>query len=74
LVQLAQRIDGRQQTLDRASDLARRYDAYMQIELSVFTRAPSHQYYRNQSILIDNTGRVLATYEKTACSACQDAM
>ena len=57
--------EDRQQTLDRASDLARRYDAYLQIELSVFTRAPTHHYYRNQSILIDNAGRVLATYEKT---------
>ena len=57
--------EDRQQTLDRASDLAKRYDAYMQIELSVFTRAPTHHYFRNQSILIDNTGRMLATYEKT---------
>jgi predicted amidohydrolase len=31
----------------------------------VFTRAPTRHYYRNQSILIDNTGRILATYEKT---------
>ncbi len=57
--------EDRQQTLDRASDLARRYDAYLQIELSVFTRAPTRHYFRNQSILIDNTGRILATYEKT---------
>ena len=45
--------------------MARRYDAYLQIELSVFTRAPTRHYFRNQSILIDNTGRILATYEKT---------
>jgi len=57
--------EDRQQTLDRASDLARRYNAYMQIELSVFTRAPTRHYYRNQSILINNAGRILATYEKT---------
>jgi apolipoprotein N-acyltransferase len=57
--------EDRRQTLDRASDLAKRYDAYMQIGLGVFTRAPTHHYFRNQSILIDNTGRVLATYEKT---------
>ncbi|MFZ0245420.1 MAG: nitrilase-related carbon-nitrogen hydrolase [Candidatus Binatus sp.] len=57
--------EDRQQTLDRASDLARRYDAYMQVEVSVFTRASTHHYYRNQSILIDNTGQILATYEKT---------
>lgn len=57
--------EDRQQTLNRVSDLARRYDAYLQIELNVFTRAPTHHYFLNQSILIDNTGRVLATYEKT---------
>jgi apolipoprotein N-acyltransferase len=57
--------EDRQQTLDRASDLAKRYDAYIQVWLAVFTRAPTHHYYLNQSILIDNAGRIRATYTKT---------
>ena len=57
--------EDKQQALDRASDLAKRYDAFMQIWLAVFTRAPTHHYYLNQSILIDNAGRIRATYTKT---------
>jgi apolipoprotein N-acyltransferase len=57
--------EDRQQALDRATDLAKRYDAFMQMWLSVFTRAPTHHYYLNQSILIDNAGRIRATYTKT---------
>ena len=57
--------EDRRQALDRASALARRYDAFMQIGLGVFTRAPTRHYFLNHSILIDNTGRILATYDKT---------
>ena len=57
--------EDRRQVLDRASDLARRYNAFMQIWLAVFTRAPTHHYLLNQSILIDNEGRIRATYTKT---------
>jgi apolipoprotein N-acyltransferase len=51
--------------IDRAAALARRYGAYLQITLGVVTRAPSLPYLRNESIIIDDTGRVLATYEKS---------
>ena len=57
--------EDRQQALDRASDLARRYGAIMQVGLGVFTRAPTRLYFLNQSILIDNAGRIRATYNKT---------
>jgi apolipoprotein N-acyltransferase len=57
--------EDRQQALDRASDLARRYDAIVQVGLAVFTRAATHHYFLNQSILIDNAGRIRATYTKT---------
>ena len=56
--------EDKQRALDRASDLAKRYDAFMQIWLAVFTRAPS-TLVSNQSILIDNAGRIRATYTKT---------
>jgi apolipoprotein N-acyltransferase len=51
--------------LDQAATLAKRYGAYLQISLEVFTRTPSLPYLRNQSILIDPSGQVLWTYDKT---------
>jgi len=54
-----------QDLLDRAAALARQYDAYLQISPFVFTRAPKWPYVRNQSILIDNAGHTVWTYEKT---------
>jgi apolipoprotein N-acyltransferase len=51
--------------LDRASALAKRYDAVMQMGLNVFTRAATRRFLRNQSILIDASGTILATYDKT---------
>jgi apolipoprotein N-acyltransferase len=51
--------------LEQAASLARHYAAYLQISLEVFTRTPNLPYLRNQSILIDPSGRVLWTYDKT---------
>lgn len=51
--------------LERAAALAKRYKAYLQVSIEVFTRTPSLPYLRNQSILIDPTGQVLWTYDKT---------
>ena len=49
----------------RASALARHYDAYPEIWLGVFTRTRSLPYFRNEAILIDSTGKVVWTFEKT---------
>ena len=51
--------------LEQAADLAKRYGAYLQISLEVFTRTLNLPYLRNQSILIDPTGRILWSYDKT---------
>jgi apolipoprotein N-acyltransferase len=52
-------------TLDRALALARQYDPYLEISLGVLTRTPSWPFIRNQAILIDPTGTVVWTYDKT---------
>jgi apolipoprotein N-acyltransferase len=52
-------------TLARASALADRYHAYLQIELEVYARTTRLPYLRNESILIDDTGHIVATYEKS---------
>ena len=57
--------EDRQQVLDRASALAKTHDAFMQVSLGVFTRTQSMPYFLNQSILIDNAGRIVWTYEKS---------
>jgi len=54
-----------QSTLDRASSLARQYDAYLQVALGVFTRTEKLPYLFDRSILIDNTGKILWKYDKT---------
>ena len=51
--------------LDRASALARQYGANLEISLLVATRAEAWPYLRNQSILIDASGAVAWTYDKT---------
>jgi apolipoprotein N-acyltransferase len=51
--------------LGQAVALAKRYNAYLQISLEVFTHAPGLPYLRDQSILIDPSGQILWTYDKT---------
>ena len=57
--------EDRQGLLDRAAALAKQNNAYMQISLGVFTRTTTMPYFLNQSILIDNSGNIVWTYEKT---------
>jgi apolipoprotein N-acyltransferase len=57
--------EDKQDALTRASALARQYDAYLQISLGVFTRTEKLPYLLDQSILIDNTGRMVWSYDKT---------
>jgi apolipoprotein N-acyltransferase len=57
--------EDRQEVLDKSADLARRFEAYLQISLEVFTRTPKLPYLRDQSILIGPSGSVLWTYDKT---------
>jgi apolipoprotein N-acyltransferase len=54
-----------QPTLDRVAALARQYDAYIQVSIGLLTRTPSQYFVRNQSILVDPTGTLLWTYDKT---------
>jgi apolipoprotein N-acyltransferase len=51
--------------LDRVSALAKQYDAYIQVGLWVPTRTSARAYVHNQVVLIDNTGRVVWTYDKS---------
>jgi apolipoprotein N-acyltransferase len=57
--------EDRQSTLDRVAALAREYDAYLQVSLGVLTRTQAQHFIRNQSILVDNTGAIRWTYDKT---------
>jgi apolipoprotein N-acyltransferase len=57
--------EDKQQTLDRVAALAKQYNAYLQVSLEVLTRTPLQHFVHNQSILVDNTGTVLWTYDKT---------
>jgi apolipoprotein N-acyltransferase len=57
--------EDKQQTLDRVAALAKKYDAYIQVSLGVLTRSKAQHFVLNQSILVDNTGAVRWTYEKT---------
>ena len=52
-------------TLDRLAALARQYDAYIQVSIGLLTRTQSQYFVRNQSILVDQTGTILWTYDKT---------
>jgi len=57
--------EDRQELLDRAATLAKQYGAFMQIALGVFTRSRELPYYLDQSILIDDTGKIAWTYDKS---------
>ena len=57
--------EDRQATIERAAALAKQYGAYLDITLGVVTRAHDLQYLRNQSILLDPSGAVVWTYDKT---------
>jgi apolipoprotein N-acyltransferase len=54
-----------QRTLVRVAALATQYDAYIQVSFSLLIRSSTHAFVRNQSILVDNTGAILWTYDKT---------
>jgi apolipoprotein N-acyltransferase len=57
--------EDKQTTLDRVAALAREYDADLEVSLGVLTRTTAQQFILNQSILVDHTGAVRWTYEKT---------
>jgi apolipoprotein N-acyltransferase len=57
--------EDRQQVLDQASALAKRYAAYIQVSLGVFTRTQAMPYLLDQSILLDSVGKIVWTYNKT---------
>jgi apolipoprotein N-acyltransferase len=57
--------EDKQSVLDEVSALARQYDAYIQIGLWVSARTPARTFVHNQSILVDTTGHVVWTYDKT---------
>jgi apolipoprotein N-acyltransferase len=53
------------QVLDRLSNLASQYHAYLEITLWVFTRTQTLPYIHNQTSLVDPAGQVKWTYDKT---------
>jgi len=57
--------EDKQQTLDRVAALAMQYDAYIQVSFGLLIRSDAQHFVRNQSILVDNTGALLWTYDKT---------
>jgi apolipoprotein N-acyltransferase len=57
--------EDKQSTLDRVAALAREYNADLEVSLGVLTRTTAQQFILNQSILVDHTGAVRWTYEKT---------
>ena len=57
--------EDKQSTLNQVSALARQYDAYLEVSLGVLTRTKAQHFILNQSILIDNTGAIRWTYNKT---------
>jgi apolipoprotein N-acyltransferase len=52
-------------TLARVAALAKAYDAYLEVSLGVTTRTPDQHFILNESILVDNTGAIRWTYDKT---------
>jgi apolipoprotein N-acyltransferase len=58
---LEEDVDG---LLDRASALAKRYGADLQVSLGVFTRSETMPYFLNRSILIDSAGSIAWSYAK----------
>ena len=57
--------EDKQSTLDRVAALAKKHDAYVEVSLGVLTRTQSQHFILNESILVDNTGIIRWTYEKT---------
>ena len=57
--------EDKQGTLGQVAELARKYDAYLQVSFGVLTRTQAQHFILNQSILVDNTGAIRWTYEKT---------
>ncbi len=57
--------EDKQSTLNRIAALARKYNADVEVSLGVLTRTKSQHFILNQSILVDKTGVVQWTYEKT---------
>jgi len=57
--------EDKQATLDRVAALAKQYNAEIEVSLALLTRTESQYFVRNQSILVDSSGAVLWTYDKT---------
>ncbi len=57
--------EDRPATIARVAAVAKQYHAYIQMTLGVFTRSPGLPYLRNQAILLDPSGTVAWTYDKT---------
>ncbi len=57
--------EDKQSTLDRVAALAKEYDAYLEVSFGVLTRTQAQHFILNQSILVDNTGAIRWTYDKT---------
>jgi apolipoprotein N-acyltransferase len=57
--------EDKQSTLNRVAALAREYDAYLEVSFGVLTRTQAQHFILNQSILVDNTGAIRWTYDKT---------
>jgi apolipoprotein N-acyltransferase len=52
-------------TLARVAALARAYDAYLEVSFGIPTHTSAQHFILNQSILVDNTGTILWTYDKS---------
>jgi apolipoprotein N-acyltransferase len=57
--------EDKQTILNRVAALAKGYDAYLEVSFGVPIRTPDQHFIRNESILVDNTGTVRWTYDKT---------
>lgn len=57
--------EDKQPALDRVAALAKQYGADIQVSLSVILRAQQQRFLRNQSILVDPTGAIRWTYDKS---------
>jgi apolipoprotein N-acyltransferase len=57
--------EDKRSTLDRVMALAKEHDAYLEVSFGVPTRTPAQHFVLNESILVDNTGTVRWTYDKT---------
>jgi apolipoprotein N-acyltransferase len=57
--------EDKQSTLERVAALARAYDAFLEVSFGVPTRTQDQHFVLNESILVDDTGTVRWTYDKT---------